>query len=65
MLEDTVLDRWWTEWLALFPGEPLWDPYGAGLVLAIALVILIWLLGLLRFWLFRQSRRPVDFGLDD
>jgi hypothetical protein len=65
MPDWTVLDRWWTEWLALFPREPLWNPYGAGLVLVFCLIAAFRLLARARFWVFDRPKRPIDSGLDD
>lgn len=38
-LESTI-ERLWMRWVELEPGIPYWNPYGASIVLFIAIVIL-------------------------
>jgi hypothetical protein len=65
MPDLSILDHWWSAWMALFPAKPVWNPYGASFVLAIALTVAARMAGHLRFWLLGHSRRRIDFGLDE
>jgi len=65
MPDAVILDRWWAAWVALFPAGPAWNPYGASIILALAMIVAFRTLKLVRSWFVGNAKRPIDFGLDE
>ena len=60
-----MIDRWWTDWVDLFPDHPAWNPYGASFVLLIAIWGTRAILSALERRLWRRAPSQIQPGLDE
>lgn len=36
---DSLIERWWMQWVDVAPGIPYWDPYVASFTLFVAVIV--------------------------
>ena len=53
-----IFDRWWSDWVGLFPDLPYWNPYVAAFAVMIAIRLALWLFHRIDQRLWRQDRPP-------